>query len=201
MRSLLCSALLALAVFLAGCGSPPAEQAAVTNAPHTQAATPGPATPAAGTTGASLLPINASAILARVADGRARVTIVNVWATWCMPCREEFPDLLETVRAHQADGVRLILVSTDFDEQIPDVHAFLASHGVRDTTFIKRGGDQVFIDTLNPAWTGTIPVTLVYDAAGKRVAFWEGRADRARFEAAVQQALGATRSATKEKHS
>ena len=199
MRTLLRLACFAAAVAIAGCGGSSApEQAASGGA--TGAAGTTAATTAADSSGA-LMPINASAILAHVADGRAKVTIVNVWATWCLPCREEFPELLEAARAHEADGVRLMLVSTDFDEQLPQVHSFLGSHGVRDTTYIKRDGDQPFIDTLNPKWTGTIPVTLVYDATGKRVAFWEGRADRARFEAAIQQALGAPPAATKETHS
>ena len=46
--------------------------------------------------------------------------------------------------------------------------------------------------------TPTIPATFVYDAAGRRVAFWEGRANRARFEAAIRQALGPAPSAHKE---
>ena len=200
MRPFLVMGFLASTLVLAGCsGTDPHAQGAVSNTLGAAAAD------SAGTVSneaeTPLQPINASAILARVADGRARVTVVNVWATWCMPCREEFPGLLGAARAHAADGVRLMLVSTDFDEQLPDVHKFLAAHGVRDTTYIKRDGDQAFIDTLNPAWTGTIPVTLVYDVSGKRVAFWEGRADRARFEAAIQQALGTTPAATKEKHS
>src|SRR6266850_1595147 len=92
-------------------------------------------------------------------------------------------------RAHQADGVRLVLVSADFDDQMAETHHFLNSQGVHDTTYLKRQTDRVFIDALNPKWTGTIPATFVYDASGRRVAFWEGRADRARFEAAIRHAL------------
>ena len=102
---------------------------------------------------------------------------------------------------HQADGVRLVLVSADFDDQTPEIHRFLNSQGVHDTTYLKRETDQVFIDALNPKWTGTIPATFVYDASGRRVAFWEGRADRARFEAAIRHALEGAPSATKENRS
>ena len=106
--------------------------------------------------------------------------------------------MLAAVRAHGDDSVRLVLVSTDFDEALGDVHRFLATNGVRDTTYLKHDDDQGFINTLNPDWSGSLPATFVYDAAGRRVAFWEGRADRARFEAAIRQALGAAPAAAKE---
>ena len=184
----------ASALTLAGCGGTP--HGAATAAPDSTAT---PASPAAsGTTGA-LQPISAASLVSLAGDGQARVTIVNVWATWCKPCRDEFPELLEAARAHRAEGVRLLLVSADFEEQIPDIHQFLAAQGVTDTTYLKHDGDQTFIDTLNPGWTGSIPATFVYDGAGRRIAFWEGRADRARFEAAIQQALTAAPGTNKER--
>lgn len=153
----------------------------------------------AADSGGALVPIDGQGLLALAHSG-SRVTLVNVWATWCDPCRQEMPELLDVTRAHRADGVRLVLVSTDFDEQRADVHRFLTSHAVRDTTYLKQGGDQAFIDTMNRDWTGSIPATFVYDSIGNRVAFWEGRADRARFEAAIRRALG-TATSHKEKTS
>jgi hypothetical protein len=85
-------------------------------------------------------------------------------------------------------GVRLVLASADFETQAPGVRAFLAAHGVRDTTYLKHEGDQAFIDGLDPDWSGALPATLVYDARGRRVAFWEGAADSTRFEAAIAAA-------------
>jgi len=140
--------------------------------------------------GLTLLPIEANGVLAIVRDGRAKATVVNVWASWCAPCRDEFPELREAVQARAADGVRLVLVSADFDEQLPDARKFLATSGVHDTTYLKHDADQRFIDTLNPAWSGSIPATFVYDAAGRRVAFREGRGTRAWFDTAITQALG-----------
>ena len=187
----------AVAIALAGCGEPDGHAAKVSSADSGAAAT---SATTADSTGV-LRPINGRGVLALVSDGRARVTVVNLWATWCLPCRQEFPELLAATNAHRADGVRLLLVSTDFEEQAADVRSFLAKNAVRDTAYLKHEGDQAFIDTINPEWTGTIPATLVYDASGRRVAFWEGRADRARFESAIQQALGATTTTNKEKHS
>jgi thiol-disulfide isomerase/thioredoxin len=148
-------------------------------------------TAAADTTGPPLVPITADRVLARAASGHA-ATLVNVWATWCDPCRQEFPELLKVARAHRAEGLDLVLVSADFEEQRADVERFLASHGVTDTSYIKTGDDQKFINGFHREWTGALPATLVLDARGKVVAFWEGRADSLRFETAVSKALAAS---------
>ena len=101
--------------------------------------------------------------------------------------------ILKLEQTYRDRGMRLILVSADFDDQLADVRRFLAQHDVRMPTYLKTGKDMEFIDGLNPKWSGALPATLVYDAQGKQVRFWEGRADYAKFEAAVLEVLdGAT---------
>ena len=138
---------------------------------------------------ATVLPIDAAGLRQRVSDGRAKVTLVNLWATWCGPCREEFPALVAAARRHEAEGVRLLLVSADFDDQLPEVRQFLARHGVRDTCFIKAQADMPFIDGVHREWSGALPATLLFDDHGRLLEFWEGGADSARFERAVRTAL------------
>jgi cytochrome c biogenesis protein CcmG/thiol:disulfide interchange protein DsbE len=53
----------------------------------------------------------------RLADFRGRPVIVNFWASWCNPCREEFPLLKATLREHRAD--RLAVIGVTFQD-IPD---------------------------------------------------------------------------------
>lgn len=127
-------------------------------------------------------------VLARARDGAAAVTLVNLWATWCGPCRAEFPALLAAVERHHPD-VRLLLYSADFADETSGVRAFLAERGVRDTVFLKTGDDATFIQGVHPAWSGALPATLVFDRAGTLRDFWEGEADSARFERAIQAAL------------
>ena len=136
-----------------------------------------------------VVPLTADQAHALVSRPHTRATLVNVWATWCGPCREEFPALLEAARAHRSEGLRLVLVSTDATDQLPAVSRFLRAHGVTDTTYLAAGGDMAFIDGLDARWSGALPATFVYDDTGRLQAFWEGAANGARFNHAIQQAF------------
>ncbi|HEY0969782.1 MAG TPA: TlpA disulfide reductase family protein, partial [Gemmatimonadales bacterium] len=76
---------------------------------------------------------------ARVGAGaEAPVTLVNVWATWCIPCQREFPELERLHRAHSGRGLRVLAVSVDRggDE---DVRRFVGEQGA--TFTIARDPD------------------------------------------------------------
>jgi hypothetical protein len=58
-------------------------------------------------------------------------------------------------------------------------------------SFIKTGDDMAFIDAMNPAWSGALPATFLYDGTGRRMRFWEGRQTYPTLERAVRAVLGA----------
>lgn len=124
-----------------------------------------------------LRPVTASQVLDEVRRPGASAVLVNVWATWCLPCREEFPDLLK-LRGELLDrGLRVLFVSADFeDDREAQVRKFLAAQGVDFPSFLKEEKDEEFIDGLEPRWSGALPVTLVYDDGGTLRRFWEGAA-------------------------
>jgi thiol-disulfide isomerase/thioredoxin len=139
-------------------------------------------------------PADIARVLSEVRRPGARLVLVNVWASWCVPCREEFPEVLAFVRAHEAEGVRPVLVSADFDEQLPDARAFLKRNGVTFVTYLKTGEDTPFIDALDPRWTGALPATFLYDGNGKLQFFHEGKVTRALLEEQGRKILGASSS-------
>jgi thiol-disulfide isomerase/thioredoxin len=180
----LVAALVLVAVASCG-GNRSAEQAT-----RTSAATPdtnGPARVPAVPPG-TLTPVDAAALMERVRKPGARATIVNVWATWSVPCREEMPELMKLARDYRDRGVRVMLVSTDFDSV--DAKKFLERQTVADETFFRVGADMPFINGLNPHWTGSLPATFVFDSTGQLSRFWEGRANYQKFESAVRTAMG-----------
>lgn len=124
-----------------------------------------------------------------VRAGGARVVLLNVWATWCAPCREEFPDLMRIRREYRERGLRLVLVSADFDSDLAAAKAFLAGQRVEFLTYLKHEADMPFIDGLDSLWSGALPATLLYDGAGNKLWFHEGRTTYDTLKTRIDAAL------------
>ena len=142
----------------------------------------------------NLLPASAADILRTVNAPGAAVVIVNVWATWCLPCREEMPDILRLRRAYVARGLRLILVSGDFSADAEAAAAFLRERGVDFPTYLKDENDMEFINALDPHWSGALPVTFIYDGEGHLRGSIYGLASYDRLQQEVEAALSAAHS-------
>ena len=134
-------------------------------------------------------PVTAPDLVALVREPGSNAVLVNVWATWCGPCREEFPDLVKLAQKYRNRGLRVLFVSADFDTELANVKKFLADQGVDFQTFIKAQKDMEFINGLDTRWSGALPATFVYDSAGKLRDFWEGKAEYRTFEQKVLAAL------------
>jgi thiol-disulfide isomerase/thioredoxin len=126
--------------------------------------------------------------------GRERPLLVNFWATWCEPCREEFPDLVKIKGQYPADRLDFVLVSlddvSDIGKAVPE---FLAE--VRATSlpaYLLNAADQeAAINLVDPTWSGELPATFLYDRTGKIVFKHKGRVRADELRAAIDQALSA----------
>jgi len=115
-------------------------------------------------------------ILTAVRAPGARAVLVNVWATWCEPCRQEMPDLIRFYRDHREAGLRLVLVSADDEENRAEVARVLAEAGLpgEAVSFIKRGDDMKFINGLDRHWSGALPASFLFDGRGQKRHIWPG---------------------------
>jgi len=124
--------------------------------------------------------------------GRARPLLVNFWATWCVPCREEFPDLVELREQYKSDRLDFVLVSLDdpaeIDKAVPE---FLAEQRAADLTsyLLKAADESAAINLVDPTWGGELPATFLYDRSGQVVFKHTGRIKPAELRAALDAAV------------
>ena len=157
------------------------------------AAAPARAATAVGPTPA---PAELPEILIAVRSPGARAVLVNVWATWCEPCREEMPDLIRFYRDHREEGLRLVLVSADDEENRAEVARVLAGAGLPADalSFIKRGDDMKFINGLDRHWSGALPASFLFDGRGRKRRTWGGPVTYHALERGTAGLLAAPRS-------
>lgn len=117
-----------------------------------------------------------------------KAVLVNVWATWCAPCVEEFPEIVKLQRNYP-DQLKVIFVSADFPAQRQEALQFLKKQDVDWTTYFKKGKDQAFIEAISPKWTGALPFTKIIDKKGDVVVSWEQSASYEKFERHVKTAI------------
>ncbi len=95
-----------------------------------------------------------------VAAEEGKVLVVDFWATWCEPCKEELPALERLARQHAGRG--LVVYGVSFDEDRDLIPGFLARLEVSFPILWDRGGD-----TLSQAYgVARLPTTLIVDRRG-----------------------------------
>jgi len=105
-------------------------------------------------------------ILRAVKKPGATVVVLSVWATWCDSCRKDLPMLLRFFRAHEKEGLRLVLVSADDEANHLAASRFLAALGVDFPTWMKRDSDLTFLNALDADWIGNLPALFLFDGKG-----------------------------------
>ena len=136
---------------------------------------------------AQLIPLDRVAFARMVESHHGKVVLVDFWATWCDPCREELPKLVALTKKLKFD---LITVSADEPEQEAEAAALLDREHIPQPRYIKRSDDdQLFIDSVDKKWSGALPALFLYDRSGTRVASFIGESEPADIEAAIRKAL------------
>ena len=111
-----------------------------------------------------------------IKNREGKVLLINIWATWCVPCKEEFPDLIKISDKYN-EQIELIGISIDFPDEVESkIIPFLNKLKPNFINFVNVESDaEKFINNLNPKWSGAIPATFFYDLEGKQFLFYEGK--------------------------
>ena len=122
---------------------------------------------------------------------RGKALVVNFWATWCEPCRDEYPMLNELAKQYAPKGLQVVGVSMDDDGDLILMRRFLARYKPVFPNYRKTpGAEAAFRESVLPGWTGTMPVSIFYGKDGRQVDHFLGEKDRAKYEEEIRVLLG-----------
>ncbi len=128
-------------------------------------------------------------ILKAISEKKGKVVLLNMWATWCEPCVDEFPDIVMLYNKYKDQGLDVVTVSHDFVESFAD--SFLITQKADFTNYIKEiaqdGND--FIIGIDNDWYGALPATWLFDRNGERRYFIEGQFFTDELEAKIVELL------------
>ncbi len=131
---------------------------------------------------ATIEEIDAKGVSALRKNGSGKLRLINLWATWCAPCVEEFPDLTAIARKFSRREFELITISVDQPNQMAQAKAFLGKHravmseklrktveaeGRTTNNYLYTGTSlDDLADALDPDWPGPIPYSVLIDQEG-----------------------------------
>lgn len=150
--------------------------------------------------------IDTAGVAALRKNGSGKVRLFNVWATWCAPCVQEFPELVTTARKFGLRDFEFISLSVDDPANAAAVKAFLnkqkagmapklqksvAAEGRRTNSYLYSGADlDELMKTLDPEWPGGIPHTVLVDTDGTILWRHNGIVDGETLRATILEHMG-----------
>lgn len=160
-----------------------------------------------GSTPVDLAKIDVAGVRQLLARPDGRMRLYNVWATWCGPCVEEFPNLVQIQRRFSQRHFDLVTFSVDDPKQAAAAKAFLEKQGAglpakmkaaaksagRDTnSFLYQGTMSELLNTLDPEWPGGIPHTVLVSGEGKILWRHNGAVTEEQVREKILEHLGRT---------
>ncbi len=122
---------------------------------------------------------------------RGRVILLNFWATWCVPCLKEFPDLSKLQEAYRDRGLTIIAVSVDEpDELETKVRPYVRDRAPSFSVYLRKETDlDGFVGVVDEGFEGILPTTYLIDRTGEVRKKLVGRKTYEEFEAIITPLL------------
>jgi len=169
---------------------------AAISASAVHAATPAPATAAAAGAAAATaaLPtqlINPAGLAKLLAERRGKVVVLNLWATWCVPCLREIPDLVALEKEFGARGLTLVGLGMDDPGALAEqVEPFRSKNFPAFRTWLRSEPDMdALVSVVDPAWNEILPTTYLIGRDGKVLKKIQGKRTLEQFRELVQEIL------------
>lgn len=139
---------------------------------------------------ADLKPVDEAGYAKLVSAAKGRVLLVNFWATYCVPCRKEMPQMVALEAKLRPQGFQFVTISADEPEQFKAAAEFLDKAKVAAPVYLRKAkDDDKFVAAIDAKWSGALPASFLYDKAGKKVRSFFGEVKMAELEAAIRKLL------------
>ncbi|NKB75720.1 MAG: redoxin domain-containing protein [Gammaproteobacteria bacterium] len=115
-----------------------------------------------------------------------KVVVVNHWATWCPPCREEIPMLIEYQQRMEKEGVQVLGVAHDL---LDATRIFGDQIGINYPSLVAIANGTELLARHGNSHSGALPYTVVFDRNGKLVSSTMGKIDAEGLHQMVQPLL------------
>ncbi|MBI5475495.1 MAG: TlpA family protein disulfide reductase [Ignavibacteriales bacterium] len=124
-----------------------------------------------------------------IKDRKGKILFLNLWATWCVPCREEFPSIVKL--ASEIKDVEFVGISVDFPDEVDSkIIPFLESNKTNFVSYVNGiEDDEELINALDKNWNGALPATFIFDVKGNKKVFLSGSKSYDEFKKEIQKAL------------
>lgn len=176
IRSVEMSALLSMLILFSGCGGRESATHEDTDTAHSEA-------------NANVEIVAPQELETRIESTTHPISLVHVWATWCLPCVEEFPELVELHESGGITNVAVILLSADKTGDRDSVEGFLRDNHSPWGSLIAESIGEGLINRLSPDWQGGIPASFFFDSEGNLLEWWSGTKTKAEYEQTIKSLL------------
>jgi thiol-disulfide isomerase/thioredoxin len=126
---------------------------------------------------------------------RGKALLVTFWATWCEPCRDEYPMLNDLAKRYAPQGLKVVGVNLDQDGDLILMRRFMARYKPIFPNYRKKpteeGGSEesAFRQAVLPDWNGTLPASFFYAKDGRQIGSFVGERNRETYEGAIRSLL------------
>ena len=136
-------------------------------------------------------PIDTQALKSLLTQQRQHPLLVNFWATFCDPCRDEFPELVKIDQEYRPRDLDFVTVSLDDMSDIKTgVPKFLDSMNATMPAYLLNAPDpEPAINLVDPQWRGDLPATFLYNEKGEIVYKHFGRVNTTELREAIEKVV------------
>ncbi|MEQ8470401.1 MAG: redoxin domain-containing protein [Marinoscillum sp.] len=139
----------------------------------------------------SLNDIDVSGVKTLLKNDTDNLRLINVWATWCGPCVQEFPEFVDINRMYRGRDFEFVSITTDKPSKKEKALEFLTKKEASNTNYIYSGKNTYdLIEAVDPEWQGALPYTILVAPGGKAIYKVDGTIDPYALKKAIVEYLG-----------